>query len=221
MHLHPDAVFQLAQLERARAAGKPEMPMVATGMTRQLALTSNDEATLTAFGQSLGRRDVQVQFEHDSGIRRCIEPGKPLNPGFLIGRLHSLLPVCRAYPRNSLRRRDACENGHAGERRARSAAPSQATDLHELASPCSKKRIDDLARRDVRLGGQAEIRPGDHVSRPGRRPARVQIETEGSLGVVRTPVGERRRPYARAVGKRDDRHRRSLRFRALPAVAQT
>jgi hypothetical protein len=50
MHLHPDSVLQLAQLERAGAPGKPEMPVVATGMTRQLALTSNDETTLTALG---------------------------------------------------------------------------------------------------------------------------------------------------------------------------
>ncbi len=41
------------------------MPVVATGMTSQLALASNDETTLTALGKSLGSRDVQVEFEHD------------------------------------------------------------------------------------------------------------------------------------------------------------
>lgn len=41
------------------------MPVVATSMTGQLALASNDETTLTALGKSLGSRDVQVEFEHD------------------------------------------------------------------------------------------------------------------------------------------------------------
>jgi hypothetical protein len=65
MHLHPDSVLPLAQLECASAPRKPEMPVVATSMTGQLALTSNDETTLTALGKSLGSRDVQVEFEHD------------------------------------------------------------------------------------------------------------------------------------------------------------
>jgi hypothetical protein len=41
------------------------MPVVATSMTGQLALTSNDETTLTALGKSLGSCKVQVEFEHD------------------------------------------------------------------------------------------------------------------------------------------------------------
>jgi hypothetical protein len=69
-------------------------------------------------------------------------------------------------------------------------------DLHELASTRSPKRIRDLACCDLRFGGQAEIRPGDHVSRPRRRPALVQIEAIGTFGVVHLPVGERRRPHA-------------------------
>jgi hypothetical protein len=65
MYLHPDSVLQLAQLERARAPRKPEMPVVATSMPGQLTLASNDETTLAAIGKSLGSRDVQVEFEHD------------------------------------------------------------------------------------------------------------------------------------------------------------
>ena len=144
---------------------------------------------------------------------------EPLNPCFLLVRLHGLLPVCRAHPRHSLRRRDACENGHACQHRARPAAPSQATNFHKLASTCSKKRIGDLACCDLRFGGQAEIWPSDHLSPPRRRPALVQIEAVRPLGVVRTPLGERHRPHTRAIGKPDHRHRRSLRLRALPAVA--
>ncbi len=41
------------------------MPVVATSMTGQLALTGNDETTLTALRKSLCSRDVQVQFDHD------------------------------------------------------------------------------------------------------------------------------------------------------------
>ena len=65
MHLHPDSVLPLAQLERARAPWKPEMPVVAASAAGQLAFASNDETTLTALGKSLISRDVQVEFEHD------------------------------------------------------------------------------------------------------------------------------------------------------------
>src|SRR2546428_12161479 len=53
MHLHPDSVLPLAQLERARAPWKPEMPVVAASAAGQLAFASNDETTLTALGKSL------------------------------------------------------------------------------------------------------------------------------------------------------------------------
>jgi hypothetical protein len=49
------------------------MPVVATSMTGQLALASNDETTLTALGKSLGSRDVQVEFEHDRVL--IVTPG--------------------------------------------------------------------------------------------------------------------------------------------------
>ena len=65
MHLHPDSVLPFAQLERARAPWKPEMPVVAASATGQLAFASNDETTLTALGKSLISRDVQGEFEHD------------------------------------------------------------------------------------------------------------------------------------------------------------
>jgi hypothetical protein len=41
------------------------MPVMATSAAGQLALASNDEATLAALGKSLISRDVQVEFEHD------------------------------------------------------------------------------------------------------------------------------------------------------------
>ena len=64
MHLDPDSVLQLAELERACASRKPEMPVVATGVAGQLALTSDDKTTLAAFGKRLGSRQLQVEFEH-------------------------------------------------------------------------------------------------------------------------------------------------------------
>lgn len=41
------------------------MPVVATGVAGQLALTSDDQTTLTAFRKSLVSRELQVEFEHD------------------------------------------------------------------------------------------------------------------------------------------------------------
>ena len=40
------------------------MPVVATGVAGQLALTSDDKTTLAAFGKRLGSRQLQVEFEH-------------------------------------------------------------------------------------------------------------------------------------------------------------
>lgn len=65
VHLHPDSAAPLAELERARAAGKAEVPVVAAGASRELALAADDEAALTALGQRLRRGDVQVELDHE------------------------------------------------------------------------------------------------------------------------------------------------------------
>ena len=56
------------------------------------------------------------------------------------------------------------------------------------------------------LFGQAEVRPGDEVRGPGRRPVLVEVEAERALGVVLAALGEPHGPYARPVRERDDRH---------------
>ena len=108
----------------------------------------------------------------------------------------------------------------AGRQQARPCRPAPCRSGHfhpgnrpppaRLGAPDSE-RIVDLARCNLGLGGQAEIRPRHDLGRPARFPPLVEIETEGALGVVRLPLCERRRPHARAVGERDDRHRLSLR----------
>jgi hypothetical protein len=66
MHLHPDPALPLAQLERAGAPGKGEMPVMATRASGQFALAANDKTTPTALGESIIGRDVQLEFNHAS-----------------------------------------------------------------------------------------------------------------------------------------------------------
>src|ERR1700693_490539 len=42
MHFHPDSVLPFTQLQRARTARHPKMPMMAPSTTCQFALASND-----------------------------------------------------------------------------------------------------------------------------------------------------------------------------------
>jgi hypothetical protein len=58
MHLHPDPVLPLAQLERASTPWQTEVPMVAAGAPGQLTLASNNKATLNALGKSLISRNA-------------------------------------------------------------------------------------------------------------------------------------------------------------------
>jgi hypothetical protein len=68
MHLHPDSVLPLAELEGAAAAREAEMPVVATCTAGQLALAANDKASLRTFGESLGSAEVKVELEQDGPI---------------------------------------------------------------------------------------------------------------------------------------------------------
>jgi len=64
MHLHPNPVLPFVQLECARAAGYPEMPMMATGTPGQLALASNDETAPMTLLENLPGGDLKIEFEH-------------------------------------------------------------------------------------------------------------------------------------------------------------
>lgn len=63
MHLHPDPVLPVVQLECARAARYPKMPMTGAETARELALTSNDESTTAARLQDLPGGELEIKFE--------------------------------------------------------------------------------------------------------------------------------------------------------------
>ena len=50
--------------------------------------------------------------------------GKPLHPRLLVGGLHGFRAIRSADSRNGLRRRHACEDGHAGQHCSGATAPA-------------------------------------------------------------------------------------------------
>ena len=64
MHLHPDSVLPLVQLERARTARHPKVPMMTAGATGQLALASDDETPPAALFEDLPGGEVEIELEH-------------------------------------------------------------------------------------------------------------------------------------------------------------
>ena len=81
------------------------------------------------------------------GVRMGVHPfGEPLHPGLLVGGLYGGRAICGAHPGNSLRRRHACEDGHARQYRSGAAAAAQATDLDEPAPSRSAEGLHDLLR---------------------------------------------------------------------------
>jgi hypothetical protein len=66
MHFHPDSVLPFVQLQRARMAWHPKVPMVAARTPGQLALASNDEAAAPALLEDLRGAEFEIEFEHGS-----------------------------------------------------------------------------------------------------------------------------------------------------------
>jgi hypothetical protein len=64
MHFDPYSTLRFVQLERARAARHPQVPMMAPGTSRQLALAPDDETASAALVEGLPRGEVELQFEH-------------------------------------------------------------------------------------------------------------------------------------------------------------
>jgi hypothetical protein len=64
MNLHPDSILILAQLQCARAAWHPKVPMMAARATGQLARASNDHSVPAALIQDLPRGEVEIEFKH-------------------------------------------------------------------------------------------------------------------------------------------------------------
>jgi hypothetical protein len=121
----------------------------------------------------------------------CRPLGKPPHPGLLLGGLHGLRTIGSAHPRNGLRRRHACENGHARQHGSGATAPAQAADLDETAPSRFSERVDDLLRRKFWILRESEVLPVDHCGGPSRLPARIKIEAERPFGIVDAAVRDR------------------------------
>jgi hypothetical protein len=64
MHFHPDSVLKFAQLQGARSARHPKVPMVTPPAPRQLTLASNDQTAPLALVQDLPGCELENEFEH-------------------------------------------------------------------------------------------------------------------------------------------------------------
>src|SRR5207247_4620505 len=66
MHVHPDAVLPLVQLQRSRPAGEPKMPVMTARTSGQLALASDLHAAPATFVKDLPRGEFELKDEHGS-----------------------------------------------------------------------------------------------------------------------------------------------------------
>ena len=64
MHFHPDSVLPFVQLQCARTAGHPKMPMTAAGAPGQFPLASNDETAPATLLEDLPGCELEIEFEH-------------------------------------------------------------------------------------------------------------------------------------------------------------
>ena len=64
MNLHPDSGPIFAQLQCARAAWHPKVPVVAARTSGQLALASKDQTTLATLIEGLPCGELEVEFKH-------------------------------------------------------------------------------------------------------------------------------------------------------------
>jgi hypothetical protein len=64
MHLDPDPVLPFVQLQCARTAWNPKMPMMAAGAPGQFTLASNHEPASAALLEDLLGGEPKIEFEH-------------------------------------------------------------------------------------------------------------------------------------------------------------
>ena len=65
MHFHPDPVLPLVQLQCARTAWNPKVPVMAADASCKFALAPNNEAALTALVKNLRGGQLEIEFEHN------------------------------------------------------------------------------------------------------------------------------------------------------------
>jgi hypothetical protein len=64
MNFHPDTALPFAQLQCARAARHPKVPMMAASTPGQFALASNDQTTPAALVEDLFGCELEMELEH-------------------------------------------------------------------------------------------------------------------------------------------------------------
>jgi hypothetical protein len=100
---------------------------------------------------------------------------------------------------------DSGEDGHAGQHRPCPSPAADAADFDEFAPSRPLEGRLDLVHCHLLVERQAEVFPLDQGRRPGRLPARVEVQPVRALGVVDAPADDRRRPYPRPI-REDDEH---------------
>lgn len=63
MDFHPDSVLPFIQLQGARTAWHPKVPMVAAGSPGQLALASNDQSAPSAILEDLAGGEFEGELK--------------------------------------------------------------------------------------------------------------------------------------------------------------
>src|SRR3954451_4254576 len=64
MHRDPDPSLPLVQLQRARSVRETKVPVATPRVPSQFALAPNDEASLTALGESPTSGEHEIQLQH-------------------------------------------------------------------------------------------------------------------------------------------------------------
>jgi hypothetical protein len=73
MHFHPDPIAPLVDLQRARTARHPKVPVVASGSPGQLAFASHHEAAPAALVEDLFAGELEIELEHYCSGRRLYQ----------------------------------------------------------------------------------------------------------------------------------------------------
>lgn len=77
MHLHPDSILPFAQLQRARTAWHPKVPMVAAAAPGQFTFASNDQSAPSAIVENLPGGEPEIDLEH---VALIVDPRPHRNP---------------------------------------------------------------------------------------------------------------------------------------------
>ena len=129
--------------------------------------------------------------------------GEPPHPLLLGAGLDRGRVVLTPDPIHGGVRRLAGEHGHAGKDGAGASEATHASHLDHVAAARPRERRHDLICRSVAVGREPVVRPLDHLGRPGRQPAHVEIQPERSRRIVLDPVADRRCPNNCAIRKHD------------------